>query len=300
MLPPTQPPELTAERLEELKQLYAKASPGTWEYYELDYKGAKDGIGHIRNNDEKGREIHHVGDMQRAPEENRANGQLTAEMFNTFPALLHSASQLHSLRSTIQSLKRERDEAMEKGAKWDMHERKKCEYCGSSEHLHTASMPCPGCGAPQCCTICCKMENLKQERDSLRAQVQQWKAAHEADKSVNASLRSELATAKERIVELEHNEAAYRQSWEEAKAQAIEASNSLNRAKATIASRSKELEKLRAALMRADSAMNTCKDHCYSDGSVHHQSYDSIKVGEAHIAVRQALSHSTKAEGESP
>jgi hypothetical protein len=71
---------------------------------------------------------------------------------------------------------------------------------------------------------------------SLRAQVQQWKAAHEADKSVNASLRAELAAAKERIGELEHNEAAYRQSWEEVKAQAIEASNSLNRAKATITS----------------------------------------------------------------
>jgi hypothetical protein len=99
--PTEQPPELTAERLEELKRLYAKASPGPWEYYELDYKGAVDGIGYIRNDDEKGREIHHVGDMQRAPEENRANGKLTAEMFNAFPSLLHSASQLHSLRSEL-------------------------------------------------------------------------------------------------------------------------------------------------------------------------------------------------------
>jgi hypothetical protein len=118
----------------------------------------------------------------------------------------------------LAKLRAELDEAMEKGAKWDMHERKKCEYCGSSEHLHTASMPCPGCGAPQCCTICCKMENLKRERDSLRAQVQQWKAAHEADKSVNASLRTELAAAKAELDNRDHTISCLRtvvKSWKE-------------------------------------------------------------------------------------
>lgn len=61
-----------------------------------------------------------------------------------------------------------------------------------------------------------------------------------------------------------------------------------------------DLNKLVEALEAANEAMNTCMDHCYSDGSLHHQSYDSEKLGAAHLLIREALDsrRASQQEGE--
>lgn len=43
------------------------------------------------------------------------------------------------------------------------------------------------------------------------------------------------------------------------------------------------------ALKLANDAMNTCMDRCLENGHVFSQSYDSTKIGTAHIAVRAVL-----------
>ncbi len=50
-----------------------------------------------------------------------------------------------------------------------------------------------------------------------------------------------------------------------------------------------QTKRLADALRQVNEALNTCMDHCYSDGTVHHQSYDSDKIGEVHLLVRREL-----------
>lgn len=49
------------------------------------------------------------------------------------------------------------------------------------------------------------------------------------------------------------------------------------------------IEEVREVLTTANEALNTCKDHCYSDGTLHHQTYNSHKIGDAHLRLRQLL-----------
>lgn len=43
-----------------------------------------------------------------------------------------------------------------------------CPHCGA--FLYSGPPDCPGCGAPQCCRQCCTIQNLRDERDALRAE----------------------------------------------------------------------------------------------------------------------------------
>lgn len=51
---------------------------------------------------------------------------------------------------------------------------------------------------------------------------------------------------------------------------------------------------LREALEKAEQAMSTCMDHCYSDGMVHHQSFHTSAIGTAILESRQALALCTE------
>ena len=54
------------------------------------------------------------------------------------------------------------------------------------------------------------------------------------------------------------------------------------------------------ALQQCEAAMNTAKEHCYSDGAVHHKSFDTIAIGNATLKARAALGKANKAISESP
>jgi len=45
-----------------------------------------------------------------------------------------------------------------------------------------------------------------------------------------------------------------------------------------------------AALQECEDAMNTAKEHCYSDGTVHHKSFDTLALGSATLKARALLS----------
>lgn len=57
--------------------------------------------------------------------------------------------------------------------------------------------------------------------------------------------------------------------------------------------KSKDLERqrdeARQILQQLLEAAETCKEHCYSDGTVHHKSFDTIKIGAAILAARNVL-----------
>lgn len=47
---------------------------------------------------------------------------------------------------------------------------------------------------------------------------------------------------------------------------------------------------LLTVLKLCEAAMNTAKEHCYSDGTVHHQSFDTTALGEATLKARAVIS----------
>lgn len=48
--------------------------------------------------------------------------------------------------------------------------------------------------------------------------------------------------------------------------------------------------KLITALQECEAAMGTANEHCYSDGTVHHKSFDTLAIGNATLKARALLS----------
>ena len=53
-------------------------------------------------------------------------------------------------------------------------------------------------------------------------------------------------------------------------------------------------DELLEVLKMCESAMDTANEHCYSDGTVHHQSFDTIALGEAQLKARTIISKATE------
>ncbi len=61
-------------------------------------------------------------------------------------------------------------------------------------------------------------------------------------------------------------------------------------AHAEIVRRVNAYPQLIAVLQECEAAMNTAKEHCYSDGTVHHKSFDTSAIGSATLKARALLS----------
>lgn len=53
----------------------------------------------------------------------------------------------------------------------------RCEHCGSDK-IYVGPPNCPGCGAPVCCQICCKINNLEIEVQQLAKQRREFLISH--------------------------------------------------------------------------------------------------------------------------
>lgn len=82
-------PDIDAKKIEELRGLLAKATPGPWVFLELTTN--PDGVGYIQRKDHDGKEIAHHGDMSRSRDENCANAALIVTAVNSLSALLDLA-----------------------------------------------------------------------------------------------------------------------------------------------------------------------------------------------------------------
>lgn len=88
---------IDAKKIEELRGLLAKATPGPWVFLELTTK--PDGLGYIQREDHDGKEIAHHGDMGRSRNENCTNAALIVAAVNVLPGLLDLAAQNLAFRT---------------------------------------------------------------------------------------------------------------------------------------------------------------------------------------------------------